>query len=76
RAPARAHTEIQDGDSRRVGEVTSGGFGPSAGGPVAMGYVQTTLAKPGTKLNLIVRGQAMPAEVVTLPFVPHRYFKP
>ncbi len=75
RAPARAHTEIQDAAGRRIGEITSGGFGPSFNAPVAMGYVDTALAKPGTALNLIVRGAALPAEVVTLPFVPHRYVK-
>ncbi len=75
RAPARAHTEIQDTSGKRVGEITSGGFGPSFNAPVAMGYVDTPLAKPGTPVNLIVRGAALPAEVVALPFVPHRYVK-
>jgi len=76
KAPARAHTEIQDGRGNRIGEITSGGFGPSAGGPIAMGYVDTKFAKVGTPLTLIVRGQPLPAEVAALPFVPHRYFKP
>ncbi len=75
KAPARAHTEIQDGQGNRIGEITSGGFGPSFGGPVAMGYVDIKFAKVGTPLALIVRGQALPAEVAALPFVPHRYFK-
>ncbi len=75
KAPARAHTEIQDASGKRVGEITSGGFGPSANGPVAMGYVDASLAKVGTPLNLIVRGTALPAEVAPLPFVPHRYVK-
>ena len=76
RAPARAHTEIQDGDGSKIGEITSGGFGPSVGGPVAMGYVTAPFAKVGTLLTLIVRGQQVPAEVIKLPFTPHRYFKP
>lgn len=76
RAPARAHTEIQDGEGNVIGEITSGGFGPSVNGPVAMGYVAAPFAKVGTPLTLIVRGQSMPAEVAKLPFVPHRYFKP
>ena len=76
RAPARAHTEVQSAEGKRIGEITSGGFGPSYNGPVAMGYVETAYAKPGTPLHLIVRGQAQPAEVCTLPFTPHRYFKP
>jgi aminomethyltransferase len=75
RAPARAHTEIQDGNGNRVGEITSGGFGPSVNGPVAMGYVDAAFAKVGTPLTLIVRGQSQPAEVESLPFTPHRYFK-
>lgn len=75
KAPARAHTEIQSGEGAKIGEITSGGFGPSFGGPVAMGYVDSAFAKPGTAVNLIVRGQALPAEIASLPFVPHRYFK-
>ena len=75
KAPARAHTEIQDSAGNRIGEITSGGFGPSVGGPVAMGYVDAAFAKVGTPLSLIVRGQAMPGEVAPLPFAPHRYFK-
>jgi aminomethyltransferase len=75
RAPARAHTEIQDGNGRRIGEITSGGFGPSVNGPIAMGYVETAFAKVGTPLTLIVRGQAQPAQVESLPFAPHHYFK-
>jgi aminomethyltransferase len=75
KAPARAHTEIQDGQGNRIGEITSGGFGPSFNGPVAMGYVETTFAKVGTPLTLIVRGQPLPAQVAALPFVPHHYFK-
>ena len=75
RAPAREHTEIVDGAGRRVGEVTSGGFGPSVGGPIAMGYVEAASAAPGTKLQLVVRGTPRPAQVVTMPFAPHRYFR-
>ena len=58
-----------------IGEITSGGFGPSYGGPVAMGYVKTEFAKIGTELNLIVRGKLVPAQIEKLPFVPQRYFK-
>lgn len=75
RAPARAHTEIQDDRGKTIGEVTSGGFGPTVDGPVAMGYVETKFAKPDTPLTLIIRGKAHPAKVVKLPFVPHRYHK-
>ncbi len=75
RAPARGGTEIQSADGAPIGTVTSGGFGPSVHGPVAMGYVQSAFAEPGTKLNLIVRGKAVPASVVKLPFQPHRYHR-
>jgi aminomethyltransferase len=75
RAPARAHTPIADEKGDIIGEVTSGGFGPTVGGPVAMGYVAAGHAKPGTSLALIIRGVPRPAAVVELPFVPHRYRK-
>jgi aminomethyltransferase len=73
RAPAREHTEIQDMDGNTIGEITSGGFGPTVGGPVAMGYVTRKNFKAGTPLNLIVRGKARPAKVVKMPFAPHNY---
>ena len=73
RAPARDGTEIQDESGRRIGVITSGGFGPSVNGPVAMGYVETAYAAPGTPLQLIVRGQALAASVVALPFVPNHF---
>ncbi len=72
RAPAREGVEIR-ADGRIVGRVTSGGFGPSINGPVAMGYVETPFAAAGTKIELMVRGQALPAAVAILPFVPHTY---
>ena len=75
RAPARAHTEIQNDGGKRIGEITSGGFGPSFNGPVAMGYVNADYAKVGTPVTLIVRGQSQDAQVERLPFVPHSYFK-
>lgn len=74
RQPAREGTEIFV-EGRKVGVVTSGGFGPSADGPVTMGYVETGFAKPDTLVTLVVRGKELPARVATLPFVPHRYFR-
>jgi aminomethyltransferase len=74
KAPARAHTEIHV-DGKAIGEITSGGFGPTAGGPVAMGYVAAARAKSGTPLDLMVRGKARPAKVAKMPFAPHRYAK-
>jgi len=73
RAPARERTVIEDGGGQRVGEVTSGGFGPTVGGPIALGYVRAQHAAPGTALQLSIRGKPHPAKVVGLPFVPHRY---
>jgi aminomethyltransferase len=74
RAPAREGTEIVDPNSGRViGKVTSGGFGPSLGGPLAMGYVESAFAPAGTALHLVVRGKQLAARVVPMPFVPHRY---
>jgi aminomethyltransferase len=75
RTPARALTMIAAKDGTEAGSVTSGGFGPSVNGPIAMGYVRKDLADDGTKLNLIVRGKTIPATVVPLPFMPHRYIR-
>jgi aminomethyltransferase len=73
RAPAREGTEILALLGDRLGAVTSGGFGPSVNGPVAMGYVKASHADPGKPVNLMVRGKALSASVAALPFVPHRY---
>ena len=73
RAPARQGTEIADKDGTIIGSVTSGGFGPTVGGPVAMGYVPTDMAKAGSEVDLMVRGKAQPGEVVALPFVPNNF---
>ena len=75
RAPAREGTEILDAGGTVIGKVTSGGFGPSVDGPIAMGYVANAHAAPGTALSLMVRGTPRPARVVTLPFAPHRYYR-
>lgn len=73
-APIREKTELFVGD-KKVGVVTSGGFGPTFGGPVAMGYVDANFAKTGTKLNAMLRGTPRPCEVAALPFVKHNYKK-
>ncbi len=74
RAPARAGTEIMDVAGNPIGQITSGGFGPTAGGPVAMGYVKSEFSTPETAVQLLVRGKALPAQIIKLPFVPHQYF--
>jgi len=75
RQPVRAGAALFDADGKPAGTVTSGGFGPSAGFPVAMGYVPTPLAAPGTRLFAEVRGNRVPIDVHPLPFTPHRYRK-
>ncbi|MFC3053449.1 glycine cleavage system aminomethyltransferase GcvT [Kordiimonas pumila] len=73
RAPAREGTEIADADGTIIGIVTSGGFGPTIGSPVAMGYVPAQYATVGTTISLMVRGKALPAKVSKTPFVQQRY---
>ncbi len=73
KAPAREGAEIQNIKGEKVGTVTSGGYSPTLKKPIAMGYVDVHHAVNGTCLQLIVRGRPLPAHVVPLPFVPHRY---
>lgn len=73
RAPARSHVEVQTAEGTTIGEVTSGCFGPTVGGPVSMGYIDAAYADPGTEVSLIVRGKANPAKVTALPFVTQNY---
>ncbi|MCL8380808.1 glycine cleavage system aminomethyltransferase GcvT [Xanthobacter aminoxidans] len=72
RAPAREGAEIAS-NGEIVGRVTSGGFAPTLQAPIAMGYVPPALSAPGTRLDILVRGKALPAVVTALPFVPTRY---
>ncbi len=73
RAPARQGVEVQDLQGNTIGQITSGGFGPTVGGPVAMGYVAVGHTEPGEQVNLIIRGKAQPARIVALPFVKQNY---
>lgn len=75
RAPAREGVEIQAG-GKRVGIVTSGGFSPVMNAPISIGYVDAEFADLGSGIDLIIRGQARPATIVPLPFVPHKYHRP
>lgn len=75
RTPVREGADLTDPDGRTIGKVTSGGFGPTHGGPVAIGYVATECSAPGTMLNAIVRGKPIPMEVARTPFVPQRYYR-
>ncbi len=75
RAPARDGAEIVNEAGAVVGIVTSGGFGPSVGSPIAMGYVASDYAAPGAPIGLIVRGKTLAASIVALPFHPHAYYR-
>jgi len=75
-APAREGAHILGPKGANLGVVTSGGFAPSLGAPIAMGFVPPARAKEGARLAVEVRGRAQAAEVVALPFVPHQYHRP
>jgi aminomethyltransferase len=72
RMAAREGAAVYSGD-REIGRVTSGGFSPSLQHPIAMAYVDATVAAPGTAVELDNRGKRLAAKVVPLPFLPHRY---
>lgn len=75
RAPIREGVELLDADGEPAGVVTSGGFGPTVGHPVAMGYVATGLSEPGTALTARVRSKDMAVDVHKLPFVKPNYHR-
>jgi len=74
RLPAREGAEIFAGDTQ-VGTVTSGGFSPTLGHPIAIGYVDAAHAEIDTALEVQVRNKRLPARVAKMPFVQHRYFR-
>ncbi len=74
RMAAREGATVVSGD-REVGRVTSGGFSPSLQRPIALAYVDSGLAAPGTALEIDNRGRRLAAKVVPMPFVPHRYHR-
>ena len=75
RQPVREGALVLDGEGSELGRITSGGFSPSLQRPIAMGYVATPAAEPGTELKLEQRGKLFDARVVPMPFVPHRYHR-
>lgn len=75
KVPVRAGAQITDQRGTPLGTITSGSYGPTVSGPVAMGYVSTPSAVPNTPINVVVRGKPLPGRIVKLPFVPHRYAK-
>jgi aminomethyltransferase len=74
RLPAREGAEVFSG-ADRIGTVTSGGFSPTLGAPIAMAYVASDHAAIGTALEVEVRGKRLAATVSPTPFVPHRYYR-
>ena len=75
KVPARSGCEIADPEGHIIGSVTSGGFGPTIGRPIAMAYVPSKTSKPDMPINVIVRGKPHPGRITKLPFVEHHYFK-
>ncbi|HEU0310874.1 MAG TPA: glycine cleavage system aminomethyltransferase GcvT [Sphingomicrobium sp.] len=75
RQPVREGALILDSEGSEIGRITSGGHSPSLGRPIAMGYVATALAEPGSTLTLEQRGKLFQATVTPMPFVPHRYHR-
>ncbi|WP_337158835.1 glycine cleavage system aminomethyltransferase GcvT [Pseudomonas putida] len=75
RTPVREGAQIVDADGQPVGEVCSGGFGPTLGAPVAMGYVETEHAALDTALFAVVRGKQVALKVSKMPFVAQRYYR-
>ena len=75
RAAARHGMKIMDCAGTLAGEITSGAYTPTAAASIATGYVPASLSQSGTRLAVQIRGSAVPAQVVSLPFIPHRYVR-
>ncbi|MBD8492518.1 glycine cleavage system aminomethyltransferase GcvT [Pseudomonas syringae] len=75
RTPVREGAVIVDEQDRPIGEVSSGGFGPSLGGPLAMGYVDSGFSTLDSEVYALVRGKKVPLRVSKMPFVTPRYFR-
>ena len=75
RTPVREGAEIVDADGTPIGTVSSGGFGPTLGAPLAMGYVDAAFTSLDSEVWAIVRGKRVPMKVAKMPFVPQRYYR-
>lgn len=73
RQPVREGADVTDNEGKPIGRVTSGGFGPTVGGPIAMAYLDTRFAEPGTVVHPVVRGKPLMATVTRFPMVEQRY---
>ena len=75
KAPVREGVEIADADGQVIGKVTSGGFSPTLGAPIAMGYIDSAEATLENQVFALVRGKQLPCRVAPMPFVPQRYYR-
>lgn len=75
RTPVREGAEIVDAEGNIIGSVCSGGFGPTLGGPLALGYLDVKHSALDTPVAAIVRGKKVPMLVSKMPFVPQRYYR-
>ena len=75
RVPVRDGAMIENSAGHRVGQVTSGGFGPSTGKPVAIARIEVSCIDDKSNLFALVRDKKIPVSVVKLPFVKQNYFR-
>ena len=75
-APARQHSPILSEDGKTIGEITSGGFSPTLGANISMGYVEKAFGKAGTEVKVEVRGRTNSAIVTKMPFITPTYYRP
>ena len=75
RTPVREGAQIVDADGTEIGTVCSGGFGPTLGAPLAMGYLDIAFTPVDTEVWAIVRGKRVPMKVSKMPFVAQRYYR-
>jgi aminomethyltransferase len=73
--PVREKSLLVDGTGTEIGFVSSGGFGPTFDGPIAMGYVPPEYQQPGQTITAVQRGKEIPMTVTELPFAPHNYYR-
>ena len=75
RVIARENTKVFSSNDDEIGFITSGTFGPSVNGPIAMGYVKSEFSEIGTLIQLEVRGKKYRGKVSELPFYKKKYVK-
>ena len=73
KTPIRDDTPLLTPDGETIGHITSGGFGPTIEGPVAMGYVAAAYQSPDAQVIARVRGRSLPCRVTNAVFFPPRY---